>query len=77
MNVKGGLPPRIIDVRGLESEKADVVPEGGVVDQDLQHQVGGDAKDQIDHQAFGKTGDYFHPSNLRWKWEMGKRRKSC
>ena len=72
MHIKSGFPPRIVDVGSLEPQKTDVIPEGGVVDQNPQHQVSGDTEDQVYKQAFGKTEDEFHGSKVRRKGEMGK-----
>jgi hypothetical protein len=47
MDIKGGFPPRVVDIGSLEPQKTNVIPEGGIVDEDTQHQVGSDAEDQV------------------------------
>ena len=41
VHIKGCLPPGVANVGLLESQKSHITAEGGVVDQDAQHQIGG------------------------------------
>jgi len=73
MYIKSGFPPRIVYVGSLEPQKTNVIPEGGVVEQNSQHQVGGNAERQVYKETFGKTEDELHLGKLRQKAEMRKR----
>jgi hypothetical protein len=43
MHVKGYFPPGIAHISLFESEEADVIPEGGIIQENPKHQIGGDA----------------------------------
>ena len=43
MHVEGYFPPGIAYVGLFETQESDVIPEGGIVQEDPEHQIGGDA----------------------------------
>src|SRR5579859_6660033 len=51
VDIEGRSPDGVMDIVLFVLEEAGIVPEGGVVDDDPEHEEGDDAEDEVDEEA--------------------------